>query len=172
MVKRLIVLRHAKSSRNDPHMPDHDRPLNKRGRQSARAIGKWLNDNGIAPDEILCSDAARTVETYQRLKIGGRLSLRPDLYLADADTIMDAMRSAKGVCVMIIGHNPGIAEFAQRLVADHPPHGRFADFPTGATLVLDVPMVDWQAGHFGSSRVVNFITPRELIGADRTGDKN
>ena len=91
----------------------------------------------------------------------------PKLYTADPDTILEVMQGAEGASVMIVGHNPGIGAFAQRLVTAPPPHGRFADFPTGATLIVDIPMVDWNAGHFGSSRVINFITPRELIGRDR-----
>lgn len=166
MTKRLILLRHAKSSWAEAEQKDHERPLNKRGRKSAKAIGKWLNGLNIQPDVILCSDAVRTRETHKRLKIDGELRLRPDLYLADADTILGVLQEAEGACVMIIGHNPGIGEFAQRLVASPPPHARFADYPTGATLIVDIPLDDWTAGHFGTSRVVNFITPRELIGKD------
>lgn len=166
MVKRLILLRHAKSSWKEAGQQDRDRPLNKRGRKSAKAIGKWLNEIGVAPDVILCSDAARTVETYEKLKISGDLRLRPDLYLADADKILEIMQEADGACVLIIAHNPGITDFSKRLVASPPPHDRFNDFPTGATLIVDIPLDDWKAGHFGTSRVVNFITPRELTGPD------
>ena len=170
MVKRLILLRHAKSSWDDPRQTDHDRPLNKRGRRSAKAIGTWLRETGITPDVILCSDARRTQETHERLQIEGELRLRPDLYLASSDRILDVMQQAEGACVMIIGHNPGIGDFAQRLVTAPPPHARFADFPTAATLVVDIPMMDWMAGHFGTSKVVNFITPRELIGQDAAAE--
>ncbi|WP_407495117.1 SixA phosphatase family protein [Pseudooceanicola sp. MF1-13] len=166
MTKRLILMRHAKSSWATPGQDDHDRPLNKRGRKSAKALGKWFRDNGIAPEVILCSDAARTIETFENLKMDGQLILRPDLYLAEPDRILQVLQQAEGASAMIIGHNPGIGEFAQRLVTTPPPHARFADYPTGATLVVDVPLEDWKAGHFGTSRVVNFITPRELIGKD------
>ena len=164
MVKRLILLRHAKSSWDDPTQEDRDRPLNKRGRRSARAIGKWLTGLGVSPDLTLCSDAARARETCERLKLGGEVRILPGLYMAGADVMMGALQQAEGACVMLIAHNPGIADFAQRLVSEPPPHGRFADYPTGATLVVDMPLQDWKAGHFGTARVVNFITPRELIG--------
>jgi phosphohistidine phosphatase len=164
MVKRLVLLRHAKSSWDDPTLADRDRPLNRRGKRSAKAVGKWLTGLGIVPDLILCSDAVRTLETHKRLKIGGELRVLPELYHADADTMMAAMQQAAGTTVMMIAHNPGVADFARRIVATPPPHGRFGDFPTAATLIVEIPMVDWEAGHFGSSRVVNFITPRELIG--------
>lgn len=172
MVKRLILLRHAKSSWDDPTLADRDRPLNKRGRKSAKAIGKWLQEIGITPDLTLCSDAVRAKETLKRLKLGGKAKVMPELYMAEADQILEAMQKADGACVMLIAHNPGIADFAQRLVSSPPPHGRFADFPTGATLIVDIPMTDWKAGHFGTSTVVNFITPRELIGKDALADKS
>ncbi|WP_040609289.1 SixA phosphatase family protein [Pseudooceanicola batsensis] len=167
MVKRLVLLRHAKSSWATPGMADHDRPLNKRGRTSAKAIGNWLKTLEIVPDVILCSDAVRTVETHARLGIEGELRLRRDLYLAEADAILEIMQQAEGACAMIIGHNPGIGEFARRIVANPPPHGRFEDFPTAATLIVDMPADDWKAGHFGTSRVVNFITPGELTGPEK-----
>lgn len=167
MVKRLILLRHAKSSWDDPALADRDRALNKRGRKSAKAIGQWLNDIGVTPDVTLCSDAARARETFDRTGIGGDVRIMPELYMADPDTMLGALQKAEGACVMLIGHNPGIAAFAKRLVTQAPPHGRFDDYPTGAALIVDIPMDDWRAGHFGTSRVVNFITPRELIGKDR-----
>ena len=167
MTKRLILLRHAKSSWDDPSLADRDRPLNKRGRSSAKAIGNWLRDMSITPDLILCSDAARARETLKYLKIDAEVRIMPELYMASPETMLEALQKADGACVMLIGHSPGIADFAQRLVTIPPPHGRFADYPTGATLVVDIPMVDWTAGHFGTARVVNFITPRELIGKDR-----
>lgn len=167
MVKRLVLLRHAKSSWDDPALADRDRPLNKRGRKSAKAIGQWLRDMNILPELILCSDALRATETCQRLKLDSTVRVMPALYMAEAETILGVMQQADGHCVMLIGHSPGIADFAQRLVASPPPHGRFGDYPTGATLVVDIPMTDWKAGHFGTSQVVNFITPRELIGKDR-----
>lgn len=166
MVKRLVLLRHAKSSWDDPTLDDRARPLNKRGRRSAKALGLWLKDIGITPDLTLCSDAVRATETFQRLKTAGEVRVMPELYMADPDTMLAALQQADGACVLLIGHSPGIADFAQRLVASPPPHARFADYPTGATLIVDIPMVDWTAGHFGTSRVVNFITPRELIGKD------
>jgi len=167
MVKRLILLRHAKSSWDDPSLEDRDRPLNKRGRRSAKAIGLWLHEIGVLPDLTICSDAARAKETWTRLKLDGEVRTLPDLYMATPDTMLDALQKAEGDCVMLIAHNPGLADFAQRIVTTPPPHGRFADFPTAATLIVDVPLADWAALDFSNSRVVNFITPRELIGKDR-----
>lgn len=163
MVLRLILLRHAKSSWSEPGQEDRDRVLNKRGRRSAAAIGKWLFEKSYLPDEILCSTAARTVETLERLDISGEVVLRDSLYLASSDRMMEELQRARSGTVMMIGHNPGIGDFAERLVVETPPHGRFADYPTCATLIVDFDAESWPEVRFGTGRVQNFITPRELV---------
>ena len=162
MVKRLILLRHAKSSWDDPTQEDRDRPLNKRGRRSARAIGKWLTGLGVSPDLTLCSDAARARETCERLKLGGEVRILPGLYMAGADVMMGALQQAEGACVMLIAHNPGIGEFAAELVATPPDHDRFADYPTGATLIVRFDAPSWDAVRPRSGRVTDFAVPRQF----------
>ncbi|WP_163848924.1 SixA phosphatase family protein [Pseudooceanicola aestuarii] len=163
MRRRLILMRHAKSSWATAGQEDHARPLNGRGRRSAEAIGKWLFDREYLPDVILCSTAARTVETLERLKISGRVELLETLYHAPAGIILDQLRLADRENVLILGHNPGAADFAARILRDAPPHGRFADFPTCATLVVDFEVSEWAEVQFGTGTVRNFITPRELL---------
>src|SRR6056297_2318257 len=68
-MRRLVLMRHAKSSWGDPGLDDHDRPLNKRGKQSAKALGDWLRAQTIVVDQALVSSSVRTVETMQRLKV-------------------------------------------------------------------------------------------------------
>ncbi|MFN6925484.1 MULTISPECIES: SixA phosphatase family protein [Tabrizicola] len=165
-MKRLILTRHAKSSWDDPLMPDHDRPLNERGKAAAADLGQWLASRGYVPDEVLCSDAVRTRKTFSGIApaLPGApvLELKPALYHAGPDVMMAVLRHAKGDTVMMIGHNPGIAEFAARLVA-HPPHSAdFARYPTGATLVVDFDVADWSQVTFGSGTAVDFIVPREI----------
>ena len=77
--------------------------------------------------------------------------------------MLDALRAAQADTVLMIGHNPGIAEFAARLVATPPAHPRFDDYPTGATLVADFEIADWAdlAEHTG--RAADFVIPRELL---------
>ncbi|MGI3168888.1 SixA phosphatase family protein [Pseudooceanicola sp. C21-150M6] len=166
MTKRFVLMRHAKSSWDDPLLEDRDRPLNPRGRKAAKALGKWLRSQDILPDLALVSDARRTQTTFKRLKLDCDMRIDPRLYLSGPEAMLETLQSGEGDTILMIGHNDGIAAFAGRLVSAPPPHGRFADFPTGATLVLDLPIEDWHAAHFGTGRVVNFITPREL-----TGDK-
>ena len=71
MTRTLILTRHAKSSWDAPVASDHDRPLNKRGRKSAPAIGTWLKQNGWLPDEVISSTSARTRETWDRMGLSG-----------------------------------------------------------------------------------------------------
>jgi phosphohistidine phosphatase len=166
-MKRLILTRHAKSSWDDPLTPDHDRPLNDRGKAAAADLGQWLASRDYVPEEVLCSDSLRTRKTFSGIApaLPGApvLELKPALYHAGPDVMMAVLRHARADTVMMIGHNPGIAEFAARLVA-HPPHSaEFGRYPTGATLVVDFDVADWDAVTFGSGSTVDFIVPREIV---------
>ncbi len=166
-MKRLILTRHAKSSWDDPATPDHDRPLNERGRAAAAELGVWLASRGYVPGEVLCSDATRTRKTWSGLApaLPGTpiLNLKPALYHAGPDVMLAVLRNATEDCVMMIGHNPGIAEFAGRLVARAPVHAEFPRFPTGATLVCDFMVESWAEVGFGLAATVDFIVPREVV---------
>jgi phosphohistidine phosphatase len=166
-MKRLILTRHAKSSWDDPATPDHDRPLNERGKAAAAELGVWLASRGYVPAEVLCSDAERTRGTWSGLApaLPGTpvLQLKPALYHAGPDVMLAVLRHATADCVMMIGHNPGIAEFAERLVARAPIHPEFARYPTGATLVCDFVTDSWDEAGFGTAATVDFIVPREIV---------
>ena len=166
-MKRLILTRHAKSSWDDTAMPDHDRPLNERGRAAAAELGVWMASRGYVPDEVLCSDALRTRKTWSGLApaLPGTpvLQLKPALYQAGPDVMLAVLRHASAACVMLIGHNPGIAEFAGRLVARSPNNPDFARYPTGATLVCDFGADDWAEVGFGQGIAVDFIVPKEVV---------
>ncbi|QPM90759.1 SixA phosphatase family protein [Pseudooceanicola algae] len=161
---RLILMRHAKSSWGDPTLDDHDRVLNPRGRRAAKALGLWLRDRGYLPDVALVSSAARTQETFDRLGLGPSVVHRclPQLYHAGPARLMQGLRSGSGATLLLVAHNPGIAEFAERILTDAPAHPRFADYPTGATLVADFPAPDWASVDFGGAIPVDFIVPRDL----------
>jgi phosphohistidine phosphatase len=166
-MKRLILTRHAKSSWDDPATPDHDRPLNERGKAAATELGVWLASRGYVPGEVLCSDAERTRSTWVGLApaLPGRpiLHLKPALYHAGPDVMLAVLRHATEDCVMMIGHNPGIGEFAERLVARAPIHPEFSRYPTGATLVCDFMTDSWAEVGFGAAATVDFIVPREVV---------
>lgn len=167
MPRKLILIRHAKSAWDDPFADDHARVLNDRGRQSAVAIGKWLAEQGHVPDVILSSDSARTTETVDlilpELGTAPEVDYRPELYHAEADVLMDALMGADAQAVALVAHNPGIGNFAHRIVAEPPAHARFIDYPTAATLVAEFDRDSWAEVDWRQGRVVEFITPRELI---------
>ncbi|WP_417588759.1 SixA phosphatase family protein [Pararhodobacter oceanensis] len=166
MTKRLILTRHAKSSWDDPTTPDHDRPLNERGKAAAADLGAWLASRGYQPEEVLCSDAARTHETWSgvapELEGAPEVTLKPALYHAGPDVMMAVLRHAKADTVMMIGHNPGISEFAERIVAQVPPNPDFQRYPTGATLVVTLEIDDWGQVEYGFGAVRDFIVPSEV----------
>lgn len=166
-MKRLILTRHAKSAWDDPLTPDHDRPLNERGKNAAADLGAWLASRDYAPAQVLCSDAVRTRATFSGIApaLPGTpiLDLKPALYHAGPDVMLAVLRHASADCVMMIGHNPGIAEFAERLVAKTPMNPEFARYPTGATLVVDFSTPTWEAVEWGMGTVVDFVVPREIV---------
>jgi phosphohistidine phosphatase len=162
--RRLILTRHAKSSWDDPAMPDHDRPLNARGRRAAAELGEWLHSRGYEPDQVLCSDAERTRETWARvaatpLEVTPKVSFEGGLYHAGPDVMLAALRKATGDCVMMIGHNPGIGAFAELLPARRPSHPDFSRYPTAATLVMDFAVPSWGDVKPGQGSVLDFFIP-------------
>ncbi len=164
MTRTLILTRHAKSSWDNPMIEDHDRPLTKRGRKSAAAIGAWLEDNGWLPDEVLSSSSCRTRETWQRMELNAnKTSFTPNLYLAEPEDMMEALSAANGQAVLMLGHNPGIAEFAHRIVKHCPDHTRFYDYPTCATTAMEFDIADWSSIRWHSGQVLGFVIPRELL---------
>ena len=161
-MKELILMRHAKSDWGSPLLRDHARHLNKRGQRSATALGEWLRAQDLIPDQILCSSATRTQETCTRLKLPLSPELHDALYLAEMPDMLRLLRGASGARVLILGHNPGIAEFAASLVAAAPAHERFDDYPTGATLVVRFEIDQWADLIPGTGAVQQFVIPREL----------
>ena len=160
--KTLIVLRHAKSSWDDPGQADHDRPLNDRGKRSSRALGDWLASRGYEPEEVLCSTSQRTRETWERvavapLEVRPHVRFEPALYQASPEKMLEVLRTAKAPTVMMLGHNPGIAEFAMTLPARPPLDPDFRRYPTAATLVVDFPVDDWAAIQPGQGSVMDFV---------------
>lgn len=164
MTRRLILMRHAKSSWDDAALDDFDRPLNARGHRSAAALGLWLANKGLLPDRVLCSPSRRTLQTLDGLHLGALPVDTPEaLYHAPAHVLLDTLHAqASGATVLMIAHNPGCAGFAARMLATPPGHPRFHDFPTGATLVIDLPIENWSEAEFRTGELIDFTVPREL----------
>src|SRR3954468_4812977 len=167
-MKRLYVLRHAKSSWDDPALGDHDRPLAPRGRKAAKAIARHLRDEGMEPELILCSTAKRARRTLERTEPAlGRRKVRVEreLYGAEAGALLERLHAVPDSVgsVMLIGHNPGL----QDLVMDLARSGRArsdvaAKYPTAALATLDFAGRRWSELRPGEADLVAFVRPRDL----------
>ena len=167
MSLQLILVRHAKSSWRDPALDDHDRPLNGRGRRSATAIGQWLATYDLVPECVLCSDAVRTRETWRFISAELEGAPQADwlntLYHATPETVLAVLNGLGCESpVLLLGHNPGLAEAAQALAVAAPDHPKFGQYPTAATTVFDIDIKHWSAMTWGKGAVRSFIVPREL----------
>ncbi len=160
----LILMRHAKSSWDNPLNLDHDRPLNKRGRSAARALGQWLENKGLLPDEVLSSTAVRTHETWTRLGLTApEVRFERSLYHAPAERMIPLLHRATGKTVLMLGHYPGIADLAHRLATAPVRHTRFHDYPTCATTVLTFSDTRWEHVRFKTGTISEFVTPSDLL---------
>jgi phosphohistidine phosphatase len=169
-VRRLYVLRHAKSSWADPDLPDRLRPLAGRGRKAVRALERHMRATGIAPGLVLCSPAARAVQTWEGvasgLPAGTAVDLDDALYGASADGLLRRLRRLPPDVdsVLVVGHNPGLEDLTRSLVGHGDPGLRRrleTKFPTGALATLDAPGA-WHDLRWGTSTLVAFVVPREL----------
>ena len=168
----LSLLRHAKSSWDDPELSDHERQLTKRGIKAAIAIGRHIESVGLIPELILCSDAARTRATLtlllQELGIAAPpTTITEELYLADPDTILRVVEhhAARARHVMVIGHNPGLHDLALSLSSG----GKRKDlaavalkFPTAALAHITFAVDKWADLSPATGHLTHYITPRTL----------
>lgn len=167
-MRRLLLLRHAKSSWADAGTRDHDRPLNDRGRSAAALMGDYLRREGLVPELVLCSSARRTCETLARLHLSDSVDVvvEPALYLAHPETVLDLVRAVDDVVatVMVVGHNPTTHEVALDLTVDGHPDAiaRLGQkYPTGALAVLAVPGA-WSDVASATATLERFVVPRDL----------
>ncbi|HLS58076.1 MAG TPA: histidine phosphatase family protein [Paracoccaceae bacterium] len=164
---RLILIRHAKSSWDIPGQSDHDRRLNARGRAAAPLIGRWMAEHGLVPDHGLVSSAVRTRETWDLLcSIWGTVPATeaPELYEAGPEVILRRIRQAPPVpALAVIGHNPGLAETARRLLAQAPSDPDFRKFPTASVAVIGTGSADWSCLDWGMGRLLDFVTPKHIL---------
>jgi phosphohistidine phosphatase len=168
-MRRLILLRHAKSSR-PAGVADIDRPLAQKGREAVSRIGAYLRDEGLFPDLALVSSSRRTRETWDGVRPAlGEVEARFDsrIYDAPPERLLAVLREVAPDIrtLMVIGHNPGFEELARRLVG----HGdRYAlarmneKFPTSAVAVIDFAVEDWREVDVRRGRLDRFVTPKSL----------
>lgn len=162
MTLKLILMRHAKSSWDDLTLDDHDRPLNDRGAQSAHRMGHWLRKGGHVPDAAVSSSSLRTRETFARLGLDCDVAFAVQLYHAHPETMLAALGVLNAKTVLLLGHNPGCAEFAERILSRRHPHPKLDHFPTCATLVTTFEKANWREVTWGDGEPVDFAVPREV----------
>ena len=177
-MRTLVVFRHAKAAR-EPGLPDHERPLTERGRRNARAMGEWLAAEGFVPDHALISDAKRTRQTFQNARGAFPERLRlvsdPDLYHADEDILLAALRHVpdSSACVLVCGHNPGLHDFTTGLVGsgERDALDLFRDgFPTASVAVLAFETAGWRDARWRAAKLLRFATPASITGEPGDGD--
>lgn len=155
-MKRLILLRHAKTERDAPGGRDFDRRLTERGRGDAARIGQAMRDLGIAVDLALCSTAARAVETAA---IAGLVTrAEPRIYDAPVERLLGLVHSADEAAgsMLMVGHNPGLAMLLTELT------GVDDGMPTGALAEIELDIDRWDAVGRGTGRLARFLRPKEM----------
>ena len=174
-MKRLYVMRHAKTEPGGGSKRDSDRILLERGRLDAAAMGRYFLLQGHGCDLVLCSDAARTQETLSIFRPIAfprvRVEIRSDLYLAEADDLFGFLRGLDDdvAAVMFVCHNPGAAEFVQMM--SQPPlnmreeerHRRMrAKFSTCSLAAIDLETDSWRKAKAQKGTLIDFMRPRDL----------
>ena len=175
MPRTLLLMRHAKSSWNDPSLSDFDRQLNNRGQKAAPRIGNHIRDVGLVPDLVLCSTAKRAKETCnlvgEALGPDINVKLLKSLYLASPSQLCRAIHTVPSHIgpLLVIAHNPGIQELACRLERDPMDERTRAlsnamrsKFPTAALAILTMDTNSWSDIAYGQACVEDFICPRDL----------
>lgn len=146
-MKRLTLVRHAKSDWGDPRLEDFDRPLNGRGERDAPEMARRLAEAGLAPTLMVSSPAVRALATAKAFaKAFGypvkKIRRADEAYLATPGTLLEIVRGTGGRSrhVMLFGHNPGISQFAALLTGDD----SLGEVPTAAVVSLTADLKDWK----------------------------
>jgi len=170
-MKRLTLLRHAKSGDDGSVARDFDRPLNAKGRRAARAIGRHMRDAGLRFDAVLASPAVRVRETLEEVVDGYGSDIVPDweqrLYLAPLDELIDAIQGIPDAAgsLLLIGHNPGLEQLVLALVpvSGDSARGKVEEkYPTASLAEISLDVDHWADVAPGIGRLARFVRPRDL----------
>ncbi len=171
-MRTLLLLRHAKSSWDDPTLEDFDGPLAPRGRKAAPLMACYLKKMGLRPDLVLCSPAARARQTWSLVSqsLDSKIEVKDmrGLYLAAPSRLLEAIRRASDAarCVMLVGHNPGMEHLAMALAGPSSDPTALAKlhakFPTAALAEFEFDAATWRNVAQGAGRLTRFIRPKDL----------
>jgi phosphohistidine phosphatase len=163
-VRTLYLLRHAKSSWDDPALADYERPLAPRGRRDAKRMADHFRAGGIEPDFVLCSGAERTRQTLELIGLTSPTMIDPLLYAASAEQLLDRVRAIPDeiASAMLIGHNPGLHDLALGLASAGEELDRLkAKFPTAALATLSTETT-WTRLAPGDAVLAAYVVPKQL----------
>jgi phosphohistidine phosphatase len=167
-MKRITLIRHAKSSWKDPVCADCDRPLTKRGKNDALAMGVWIMERGSRPTLIVSSPAKRALSTMKRIVAEMGLSEKKivrdgRLYEAGAHDLLAFVRGLEDNHeeVMVCGHNPALTDFCNYLAGCY-----FDNLPTCAVVIIDVMVDTWTNVKENSGRILTWNCPVKTHNAD------
>ena len=171
-MRTLLLLRHAKSSWEDPLLDDFDRPLAPRGQEAAPVMAAYLKSKGLRPDLVLCSPAVRARQTWTLVAqhLGGSIAMKAlqGLYLGAPSRLLDALHRAPEAasCVMLVGHNPGMEHLALALAGPASKSKAMAKlqtkFPTAALAEIVFDSASWRDVGQGAGRLKRLVWPRDL----------
>lgn len=170
-MKRLTLLRHAKSGDDGSVARDFERPLNPKGRRAARAIGRHMRDQALRFDAVLASPATRVAETLQEVEAGYGGDLGPQwerrLYLATSDELLDLVHEApdNADSLLLVGHNPGLEQLVLTLVPQGAAGARGeveVKYPTASLAEILFAVDHWRDVALGKGDLVRFVRPRDL----------
>jgi len=172
-MRRLMLLRHAKTERPEGGQRDRDRQLTKRGRADAPAIGAYMARHGLVPDAALVSPAKRVLETWELIAEtfakAPRLVTEERIYNASAEALIEVIAETRSAHnLLVIGHNPGLQEVAVRLcvAGDVEARERLAEkLPTSGLVVIDLAFDDWSRLPRHAGRLEHFVTPKSIAAA-------
>jgi len=174
-MRRLMLLRHAKTESEAPSGRDEDRRLDNRGHRDAAEIGSWIGHHPPFPDLVLVSHAMRALQTWQiaweamkELVSEPEVELVPELYGADVSQLLETIRDASSADpkrLMLVGHNPGMHELVLALAGGGDRAGRKAltdNLPTSGLAIFDFDLDDWADVAFRRGRLAAFVSPKLL----------
>jgi phosphohistidine phosphatase len=170
-MKRLTILRHAKSSWDDANIDDFNRPLNGRGWKAARRMGRELKHRGMHFDLVLASPAARVRETIdgveEKYDFHAPIQFEPRMYGASTAVLLSLVHalSEKVHAPLLVGHNPGLERLLVELTGKDEDGLRqrvLGKYPTGALAVMELSAGRWKDVAPSSGKIVELILPKEL----------
>jgi phosphohistidine phosphatase len=172
-MRRLLLLRHAKTERAEAGERDRDRKLVARGRTDAPIIGAYMVSHRLLPDLVLVSPATRAEETWAL--VAAAFAKMPQvvkdqrIYNASTETLVELIRETRGApTLLVVGHNPSLHDLAMQLIASGDVEARERineKLPTSGLVVVDFPFDDWSRLHRSSGRLERFVSPRLIAEA-------